>query len=207
SLRRYRQRLGDLVRTLSITERTLAIPYAFRQALDRQLELSGEGPRIAARNPGEVFRQYLACALRRLDATIEHARRGLRAQEGCGYYPAVALVAELRVLESGFVDACSAGSRCSVTAPSRSTYARTPCARTTPSPPCGACARTTRAQSRRPKAPPTGAPGSRSSSPVYGGPTMPPPRCPATRRKRSACSSSSSRSGTTWTGRRSEPSF
>jgi len=109
SLRRYRQRLGDLVRTLSITERTLAIPYAFRQALDRQLELTGEGPRIAARNPGEVFRQYLACALRRLDATIEHASRGLRAQEGCGYSTADELVAELRVLETGLDDAGSAG--------------------------------------------------------------------------------------------------
>ncbi len=109
SLRRYRQRLGDLVRTLSITERTLAIPQAFRQALERQLELAGDGPRVAARNPGEVFRQYLACALRRLDATIEHASRGLRAQEGCGYATADDLVAELRVLETGLDDAGCAG--------------------------------------------------------------------------------------------------
>jgi len=105
SLRRYRQRLGDLVRTLSITERTLAIPPAFREALDRQLALSGEVERIAARNPGEVFRQYLACMLRRLDATIEYAGRGQPAPEGCGYATADALVADLRVMESGLSEA------------------------------------------------------------------------------------------------------
>ena len=109
SLQRYRRQLGDLVRTLSITERTLGIPAAFRQELNRQLDLSGDAPRVTARNPGEVFRQYLACMLQRLDTTIEHASRGRRAPEGCGYPTADELVADLRVLETGLSDAGCGG--------------------------------------------------------------------------------------------------
>ena len=105
SLRRYRHRIGDLVRTLSMTERTLRIPDGFRQTLRQQLERSGDGERIIARNPGEVFRQYLACVLRRLDATVEQATRGLRASAECGYPAAEDLIADLRVLEHGLTEA------------------------------------------------------------------------------------------------------
>jgi phosphoenolpyruvate carboxylase len=107
SLRRYRHRLSDLVRSLSVSERTLPVPLSpgFRRALDHQLELSGDGERIAARNPGEVFRQYLACVLRRLDVTITFAGQGLRAPEAFGYPTADELVAELRILEQALIDA------------------------------------------------------------------------------------------------------
>jgi phosphoenolpyruvate carboxylase len=106
SLRRYRHRLGDLVRALSISERALAVPLgpAFRRALDRQLDLSGDAERITARNPGEVFRQYLACVLLRLDATIEYGARGLQAPAGCGYPTADELVADIRTMEQGLAD-------------------------------------------------------------------------------------------------------
>ena len=105
SLQRYRRRLGDLIRTLSLTERTLTISPAFRQALVQQLELSGEGERIVSRNPGEVFRQYLACVLRRLDATIEFAARGRPAPARFGYPAVEELIADLRVLEQTLIDA------------------------------------------------------------------------------------------------------
>ena len=105
SLRRYRQRLGELVRTLSITERTLPIPPAFAAVLDRLLEHSGAAEAIAARNPGEVFRQYLVCLLRRLDVTIEYAGRGLSAPTGCGYATADELVGDLRAMENGLAAA------------------------------------------------------------------------------------------------------
>jgi len=105
SLQRYRRRLGDLVRTLSLTERTLTIAPAFRQALAQQLELSGDGERIVARNPGEVFRQYLACVLRRLDATIEFAARGRPAPARFGYPAAEELIGDLRLLEQTLMDA------------------------------------------------------------------------------------------------------
>jgi phosphoenolpyruvate carboxylase len=73
SLHRYRQRLVELLRALSITERGAAIPERFRETLARALEQSGDGEGIASRNPGEVFRQYVACMTRKLDATLARA--------------------------------------------------------------------------------------------------------------------------------------
>ena len=76
SLRRYRRRLADLLNVLSVTERAAPIPEEFRAALARQLERSGDAERIRARNPGEVFRQYGACMLQRLDVTLACAEQG-----------------------------------------------------------------------------------------------------------------------------------
>ena len=105
SLRRYRHRIGQLVRTLSVTERSLPIPAAFRQALAQQLEQTRDAERIVARNPGEVFRQYLACVLRRLDLTVDFASHGLPAPETAGYPIADELIADLRVVEHGLSEA------------------------------------------------------------------------------------------------------
>jgi phosphoenolpyruvate carboxylase len=98
-LRRYRGRLGDLVRALSITERAVPVSDTFRRALERELAATGEGDEIAARNPGEVFRQYLACMVRRLDVMITGAERGELAPNPAGYPSAEALVADLRLME------------------------------------------------------------------------------------------------------------
>ena len=104
-LRRYRGRLGDLVRALSITERAVPVSDTFRRALERELAATGEGDEIAARNPGEVFRQYLGCMVRRLDVMITGAERGELAPNPAGYPSAEALVADLRLME----DALAAG--------------------------------------------------------------------------------------------------
>jgi phosphoenolpyruvate carboxylase len=110
SLRRYRSRLAEVLRTVSVTERAAEIPPAFRDALARQLELSGDGAAIARRNPGELFRQFLACVLRRLDATLVCAERG-EIPEAAGYTGAEELIADLRALELGL-----AGARCGAAA-------------------------------------------------------------------------------------------
>jgi phosphoenolpyruvate carboxylase len=103
SLHHYRHRLVELVRMLSVTERAVDIPERFLSVLARALEESGEGPAIAARNPGEVFRQFLACALKRLDATIVAAERGLPPPAG-GYRTAEELAADLREVEETLVE-------------------------------------------------------------------------------------------------------
>jgi phosphoenolpyruvate carboxylase len=107
-LRRYRSRLGDLVRALSITERAIPVSDAFRRALERELTATGEGDEIAARNPGEVFRQYLACMMRRLDVMITGAERGELAPNPVGYASAEALVSDLRLIEDALTEAGSA---------------------------------------------------------------------------------------------------
>ena len=110
SLRRYRQRLGELLRALSATERAARISLEFREALARQVDQSGAGEHIAARNPGEVFRQYVACMLRRLDATLTCAEHGTTAASpgAAGYRAADELIADLQTLESGLADARAA---------------------------------------------------------------------------------------------------
>ena len=98
-LRRYRRRLGDLVRALSITERAVPVPDGFRQALDRELAATGEGEEIAARNPGEIFRQFLGCMVRRLDVLIVSAERGDTTPKPEGYASAEGLLGDLRLIE------------------------------------------------------------------------------------------------------------
>ncbi len=105
SLRRYRQRLAELLRALSVTDRAAPISTAFREALARQLQLCGNGERIVQRNPGEVFRQFLVCMLRRLDTTLASAERGAAAPEPPGYGTADELIGDLRLLEAGLADA------------------------------------------------------------------------------------------------------
>jgi phosphoenolpyruvate carboxylase len=103
SLRRYRQRLGDLLRALSPTERAAPIAPQFREALTRLLAASGDADRIQRRNPGEVFRQYATCMLRRLDQALAGD------ETHHGYTTADELIADLRTLEAGLVAArCAA---------------------------------------------------------------------------------------------------
>jgi phosphoenolpyruvate carboxylase len=106
ALRRYRRRLSDLVRALSITERAMPVSNAFRIALQRELAASGEGDEIAARNPGEVFRQFLVCIARRIDAMITAAEQG-RDTSSAGYASADALGGDLRLIEEALSEAGS----------------------------------------------------------------------------------------------------
>ena len=107
-LRRYRRRLSDLVRELSITERAMVVPESFRQALARELAATRKGEEIAVRNPGEIFRQYLVCMGRRLDVMIATSERGQTAPDPAGYASAEALIADLRAIEDVLVSAGSA---------------------------------------------------------------------------------------------------
>lgn len=110
SLTRYRDGVRELGRTLSLTERSLPVPEGFRAELARQLAESGQARAIAGRNPGEAYRQYLTCVLRKLEATI--ARNEGRHPSGPDYSSADGLIEDLRVLERGLADAkCGALAR------------------------------------------------------------------------------------------------
>jgi phosphoenolpyruvate carboxylase len=97
-LARYRQRLTALRQTLSITENVVPIPDPFRQALAGKLAESGQGPAIAARNPSELFRQYAACLLHKLDGSIDGAAPGYRGADE--------LVTDLLEMEAGLEAVC-----------------------------------------------------------------------------------------------------
>ncbi len=104
ALRRYHRRLGELVRALSITERALPPSDRFRQALERELRATGDADTIAGRNPGEIFRQYLAAMIRRLEVMIRATEAGDTRVDPTGYASADALIADLRLIESELVD-------------------------------------------------------------------------------------------------------
>lgn len=104
SLLRYRQRMAELLKTLSITERALPVAPAFRAALDRALALVPDGAGIVSRNPGEVFRQFLACVMRRLEGALHHAEAGRTAPVAEGYASADELLADIRMLEAALHD-------------------------------------------------------------------------------------------------------
>ncbi|HEX2450775.1 MAG TPA: phosphoenolpyruvate carboxylase, partial [Gemmatimonadales bacterium] len=105
ALKRYRQRLGELIKLLSVSERSAAVPSDFLERLEPMLAASGDGPGIASRNPGEVFRQYLSCVLRRLDLTLSTAAQyDLDVPEGA-YATADELSADVRALERALAQA------------------------------------------------------------------------------------------------------
>jgi phosphoenolpyruvate carboxylase len=104
-LRRYHRRLGDLVRALSITERAVPASERFRQALERELAAVDDAEQIAARNPGELIRQYLVCMLRRLEVMIRATDRGDTTPDPTGYLAADALVGDLRLIETELLEA------------------------------------------------------------------------------------------------------
>jgi phosphoenolpyruvate carboxylase len=106
ALRRYDRELSTLVKALSISERAITPSREFRAALGHALMSSGDGERIAARNPGELFRQWVACMRLRLEATMSNAGTGSH------YTTADALMADLDTLERGLCDAhCGAIAR------------------------------------------------------------------------------------------------
>ncbi len=110
SLRRYRDGVAGLARTLSISARALPVPDAFASALAGALALQPDGEAIARRNPGEPYRQFLTCLSRRLDATVAGLEDSSAAPEnstptGPGYGDADLLIADLRALEQGLSEA------------------------------------------------------------------------------------------------------
>jgi phosphoenolpyruvate carboxylase len=102
-LRRYRRRIDELVRALSITEKAVPITERFRAALERELAATGQADEIASRNPGEVFRQFLGCALRRIQVMIERTELGDTRPGPAGYASADALLADLKLVEEELV--------------------------------------------------------------------------------------------------------
>jgi len=100
SLRRYRTRLLDLVRNLSIEDRALALPESFRNAVAEAIQATPGGEVLALRNRGEIFRQFVSCMLARIDVTIDHAEREKPAPENAGYHNADRLMDDIDLMRN-----------------------------------------------------------------------------------------------------------
>jgi phosphoenolpyruvate carboxylase len=98
SLERYRTRLSDLIRALSIEDHALPLPDAFRAAVGEALRTLPDGEARAARNRGEIFRQFIGCMLSRIETTIEHALQERPAPPQTGYRHADALIEDVDLM-------------------------------------------------------------------------------------------------------------
>ena len=97
ALARCRARLETLLRTLSIVDHGITVDGAFKSRLSRALEASGSGQEIARRNPGEIFRQFCVCLLRRVEATLAQSEEP---GPTIRYGSAAELIADLRAMEA-----------------------------------------------------------------------------------------------------------
>jgi phosphoenolpyruvate carboxylase len=107
SLRHYRERILNLARSLSITERALPVPPGFHAELAQALEASGEEERIKARNPGEPYRQFLSIVLHKLDARLALFEGQDIGAPGRAYESADELILDLRIVERALEEAGS----------------------------------------------------------------------------------------------------
>ena len=107
SLVRYRVRVAELIRTLSIAESTVRVPPGLRDVL-AQLLTEVEDPRgIATRNRGELFRQYFSCMLAKINATL--LPPGTTSASVRGYAGADELIADLVVAEDALIQCRAPG--------------------------------------------------------------------------------------------------
>jgi phosphoenolpyruvate carboxylase len=102
-LKRYQQRLAELVQRVSVSRNAVEVSEDFNQSLEKILGESGDGENIANRNPGEVFRQYLVCMQRLLEGTIANTDGGTLRH--IGYADADEFIDDLKQLEQGLADA------------------------------------------------------------------------------------------------------
>ncbi len=104
-LNRYRQRLVDLLRNLSIAEHALPLSAAFLDGLQERLADLPDGRALAARNAGEPFRQYLSSMLARVEHTAHHCQRQRPAPDSSGYRTADQVLDDLDRMISALTEA------------------------------------------------------------------------------------------------------
>jgi phosphoenolpyruvate carboxylase len=105
SLKRYRSRLLDLVRNLSIEDQALELPSSFRSAAAAAIAAAPGGAASAERNRGEIFRQFVGCMMAKLDAAIERAERRAPGAGGeAGYASADQLIEDIDLMRGALGD-------------------------------------------------------------------------------------------------------
>ncbi|MFK8069212.1 MAG: phosphoenolpyruvate carboxylase [Gammaproteobacteria bacterium] len=104
TLYRYRDQLINFSAKLSVTKNSLEVSKSFQNRLNKELRASEKGKLITSRNPGEVFRQYSACMLLKLEQTIEKAEiDDIPAETDYAYLTADQLIEDLKIMEKALV--------------------------------------------------------------------------------------------------------
>ncbi len=102
-LNHYHIKLAGIIKRLSITEHAIKLPADFKAALKKLLAEVEKSETLLSRNPGEVFRQYLACMNIKLNGTISADQDGVSGT--AAYKNADEFINDLQVLEKALIDA------------------------------------------------------------------------------------------------------
>ncbi len=101
-LNRYHKSLNHLIQNLSIAQHSLKIPETFLSTLNHEISNLEGGSEISERNPGEVFRQFAVCMLKKLETTIESAERdSVPLNDKVAYRTADQFIDDLCAMEKG----------------------------------------------------------------------------------------------------------
>ena len=98
-LKHYQHRLELLLKKISISKNLIQLTENFEKALHDLLEQTGESDQLCLRNPGEVFRQFVACMLIKM-VNIDSLEPGK-----VSYQTADEFIGDLYTLEQGLIDA------------------------------------------------------------------------------------------------------
>jgi len=101
-LAHYQERLEQLLEKLSISRNAISLPESFEQSLNEMLDSIGTGEAVTARNPGEVFRQFVFGMLLKIKGTIADQK------EKVCYRTADEFIRDIVALENGLIDSACA---------------------------------------------------------------------------------------------------
>ena len=105
SLKRLRERLRMIRNRLSIAAHSIEPSAAFSRILENTLIECPDAEAVRERNPGEIFRQFVACMLIKLDATATAAENLAIPTAGVfAYRRADELIEDLAQLERGLIE-------------------------------------------------------------------------------------------------------
>jgi phosphoenolpyruvate carboxylase len=102
---RYRQRVSDLIRSLSIAEHALPLSAAFLQSVRERLAELPDGAALASRNAGEPFRQFLGSILSRLERTARDCQEHRPTEDSAGYRHADEMIVDIDCMISALSEA------------------------------------------------------------------------------------------------------
>lgn len=101
-LMHYQERLEQLLKKISISRNRISLSESFEQSLNEMLDSIGAGETMSARNPGEVFRQFVVGILLKIKGTIAD-----QAGQVC-YQTADEFIRDITTLENGLIDSACA---------------------------------------------------------------------------------------------------
>ena len=99
----YLGSLEKLLEILSVSRTTIELSDDFQQSLKKILEQADEHGDIGSRNPGEVFRQFVACMLIKMQGTLD-TEEGSH-YSAIRYKDADEFIEDVAALKQGLVDA------------------------------------------------------------------------------------------------------